>query len=238
MQSQIKYILTLVALVYSTIANSQPGHIYVSEDNKGYTDSEFLKLWYASGELVNLEIVNRKYDSVFFRLKHYDNASYLKDILKGSNSCGRRKSKPVDQIKKELLAGQLATIKLVSFKYPDTVFTLSTPKKDGKVDLDAMFEVKTLGKDIEDILLDILVNYKNISKIGQVIMCYEPRNAILFVDKTDNILGYIEICFGCQKYIASEKSLQDLSFCEDKFEALRKIFMAAGIKYGMNHLEY
>lgn len=29
-----------------------------------------------------------------------------------------------------------------------------------------------------------------------------------------------------------------MSFCEDKFEALRKIFMAAGIKYGMNHLEY
>jgi hypothetical protein len=234
----MKYILTFLVLVYSTITNSQPRHIYISEDKKGYTDSEFHKLWYTSGELVVLDIVNRKPDSVFFLLRHYDNTGYLKDILKGSNSCGKRESKSIEQIKKELLAGQLAAIKLVSFKFPDTVFTLSIPKKNDKVDLEAMFEVKTLDRDIENVLLDILVNYKNISKTGQVIMCYEPRNAILFMDKADNILGYIEICFGCQKYIASEKSLQDLNFCDDKFEALRQIFMAAGIKYGMNYLEY
>lgn len=234
----MKYILTILTLIYSTISNSQPRHIYISEDKKSYTNSEFQKLWYASGKFVDLDIVNRKSDSVFFRLTHHDNALYLKDLLKGSNYCGKRKSKSIEQIKKELLAGQLATIKLVSFKFPDTVFTLSTPKKDDKVDLDAMLEVKTLEKDIENILLDILANYKNISKTDQAIMCYNPRNAILFIDKADNILGYIEICFDCLKYIASEKSLQDLSFCQDKFEALRKIFMAAGIKYGMNYLEY
>lgn len=70
MQSKTKYILTFLVLIYSTIANSQPCHIYISEDNKCYTDKEFHKLWYTSGKLANLEIVDLKSDSAFFKLKH------------------------------------------------------------------------------------------------------------------------------------------------------------------------
>ncbi|MBQ0146997.1 MAG: hypothetical protein KBS93_00880, partial [Flavobacteriaceae bacterium] len=51
-------------------------------------------------------------------------------------------------------------------------------------------------------LTDIIFNYgykKNLN-IGMHSLCYMPDNAILFLDKDDNLLEFIEICLDCNEF--------------------------------------
>jgi hypothetical protein len=68
-------------------------------------------------------------------------------------------------------------------------------------------------------------------------MCYEPRNGIVFENKAGKVIGYIEICFDCLRH-EIEPPMRLGSFCSEKYNALRGIFIAAGINYGTLKLEY
>lgn len=106
------------------------------------------------------------------------------------------------------------------------------PKTDGKVDLTKMFETKTLDNVLSEEILDILVNYDNEDRSREIYFCYEPRNGILFLDKADNVLAFVEICFDCFGYKIEPSTISIGSFCSEKFEALKGIFKEAGISYG------
>jgi hypothetical protein len=161
--------------------------------------------------------------------------------------CGKKKKLKNLEIKKQFPYNETELIKLVSFKYdypeiqsdtgdievPD--YQPEIPKTSGKLDLTKMFETKTLDSKLTEKLLDILVNYDNEDRQSEVAFCYEPRNGIVFLDKEDNVIGYVEICFDCLRYKVVPNSMNVTRFCTEKFDALKNIFKEVGITYGTIH---
>lgn len=150
----------------------------------------------------------------------------------------------ISEIKKSFPYNKTATIKLVSFKYDypvvkesDTteleipVYEPEMPKTNGQIDLTKMFEVKTLDEERETELMRILMNYDH-QDTNSVAFCYEPRNGIVFFDKDQHILGYIEICFECLRYKTAPSSITISTLYPDEFETMRSLFERAGITYG------
>lgn len=94
-----------------------------------------------------------------------------------------------------------------------------------------------------DQLIDILYNYKyppNKSTNGTILIdepvgCYNPRNAIVFIDARNRIIEYIEICFECSKETFSSPAIRRLSYCGQTFNMLKDFFVDNGIKYGTGY---
>jgi hypothetical protein len=157
--------------------------------------------------------------------------------------CGKKKKLTIPQIKKKFPFDRTQTIKLVSFKHKysvteesDTVEAPTSraeiPKTGGKVDLTKMFETKTLDSRLTEKILDVLVNYDNENRESESASCYEPRNGIIFMDKDEKILGFVEICFDCLRYEVEPSNLTVKNFCLEKFDVLKSIFKESGIVYG------
>lgn len=89
-----------------------------------------------------------------------------------------------------------------------------------------------------DSLTDILYNvgYTPVKLPFQLIdpgrNCYDPRNAILFLNATGQVTHYIEFCFGCQRYYLSSSKIKNTAYCEQKYEMLKQFFLKQGIQYG------
>ncbi|MOA33645.1 hypothetical protein D3C78_1549570 [compost metagenome] len=86
---------------------------------------------------------------------------------------------------------------------------------------------------------DILYNidYKETGFVVGTAGCYDPRNAILFFDKTEKLLAYIEVCFECRGYKNSSDKIDFGGFWGDKYEILRQYFIALGVQFGTIKLE-
>jgi hypothetical protein len=72
-------------------------------------------------------------------------------------------------------------------------------------------------------LTDILFNY-NYSVKGNYDLsskCYNPRDAILFLDKNGNLIDYVEMCFECTDYRLMTTKWK-FDFCEGKLDLLKK----------------
>ena len=63
-------------------------------------------------------------------------------------------------------------------------------------------------------------------------MCFYPRNAILFIDKTGKLREYLLLCFHCYRYESSSDNIMLWDPCNQKIEMIRRFFVSAGIKYG------
>ncbi|MBC7849660.1 MAG: hypothetical protein H7Y31_07985 [Chitinophagaceae bacterium] len=146
------------------------------------------------------------------------------------------KLKPAD-IRKLFPYNQAASIRIVSFKRedPDSDERRKIPLKEGKVNPERMFESVTLNETLRVKLEDVLLNYISRPgvKYGEVYACYEPRNAILFFDKSENIIGYIELCFDCYGLKIEPGTIFLGMFCSTTYNEMKKIFIEAGITYGM-----
>jgi len=59
--------------------------------------------------------------------------------------------------------------------------------------------------------------------------CYEPRNGILFYDKNNLILGYLEICFACREVVGLSYP-GDTNLTETQFQDLKKLFVELGLR--------
>ena len=84
-------------------------------------------------------------------------------------------------------------------------------------------------------LTDILYNY-NYSKKTNVftettVGCYYPRHAIIFLDNSDKIFSYIEICLECEQIKTSLTTENTGHFCKGKYNLLKEFFVSIGIKY-------
>ncbi len=64
--------------------------------------------------------------------------------------------------------------------------------------------------------------------------CYDPRNAVLFLDTNGKIIAVFEMCFECLGYSLSPKDfyIGDMRPCKNT--ALKKFFEEAGIHYGID----
>lgn len=150
----------------------------------------------------------------------------------------------ISEIKKSFPYNKTETIKLVSFKYDypavkesDTTqveiqaYQPETRRIDGQIDMTKMFEVNTLDERGEENLMNILMNYDH-QDISEVAFCYAPRNGIVFLDKDQRIIGYIEICFECLRFKTEPSNVTISTLFPDEFKALKTFFKGAGIIHG------
>lgn len=91
-----------------------------------------------------------------------------------------------------------------------------------------------------DSLSNILLNHKIFAKgsvFSEIKGCYQPRNSIIFLDKTGDTIGFIEICFECQRVIGSNAILDEMSktdLCLIKLSRMEELFKNVGIHYGID----
>jgi len=143
------------------------------------------------------------------------------------------------------------SIKLISFEAPmspkdndarnniDTV-PLFSPMATNKFILNyrKVKEISTLSDLGIDSLTNILYNFGytpvtgNLYRVIEEASCYEPRNAILFLDSAGNVSQYIEFCFECRKYYYSSPKTKPIDYCEQKYDMLAAFFLRHGVKYG------
>lgn len=62
--------------------------------------------------------------------------------------------------------------------------------------------------------------------------CYEPRNAIVFLDQNSKVIDYIGICFSCETHICSSDKIKEFNYCTNKYALLANFFSLNGVKYG------
>jgi len=123
--------------------------------------------------------------------------------------------------------------------FEDTIPDISTLAKRYKFYQSVTKESKTLSSFDINKLTNILFNYgykshKSYNGIrGTPIeyRCYEPRNAILFIDKKDQLVEYIDLCFECFQYKTSSAQIKMGEICNQKFNLLQNFFITNGIKY-------
>jgi hypothetical protein len=96
-------------------------------------------------------------------------------------------------------------------------------------------EVKALSFLQVDTLTDILYNYGygGSVRFGSMDMCYDPHNAILFIDKRGKVFAYVEICFMCERTRESSKQISLGEMCDQKIKMIKRFFKTAGIEYGV-----
>ncbi|TDP57377.1 hypothetical protein [Flavobacterium dankookense] len=161
-------------------------------------------------------------------------------------NCKKTKNTPFEKLVTNFPLNETITIQLVSFTYDNTIYIDengnekhpiidSIARIGEKLNLKNLKEIKTLElpKIIE--LADLLYNFnynpkKNMTNLA--FSCYDPRNAIVFLDKQNNVIEYIEICFSCLGYHIFNKSNFG-EFCTGKIDLIKNFFFLNGIKYGV-----
>ncbi|MGZ3751638.1 MAG: hypothetical protein ACXVJP_18800 [Mucilaginibacter sp.] len=124
-------------------------------------------------------------------------------------------------------------VKLISFKE-----FLRTPVKNKVLDTQKVFEQVDLTSDQRDTLSGLLYNvgFTYVPGAKRPVFgeanCYEPRNAILFIDSSGKVFEYLEICFACHRTRKSSSKVHFGEFCEQKYDILKEFLSKAGISYG------
>lgn len=162
------------------------------------------------------------------------------------DQCVRTTDKKAAEILKDFPFNQAKAIKVVSFKSNKEDIVYEIPKINGHVDIDRLFEVKTLNKRNKYKLLDLLVNINYVpitdSELSndslevreiEVMACYTPRHAILFENDNGQVFSYVEICIECLRYKTYPEDISIGDFCQEKYKRLENFFRDVGIDYGI-----
>jgi hypothetical protein len=112
--------------------------------------------------------------------------------------------------------------------------------KNDTLDYKYLFETKQLTKSQINRLTNILFNtdvkiHNDYADPGY--KCFEPRNALIFLDENGKVFDYIEICFTCEG-TRSKSDRVYLGPCNQKYDMVKKFFIDLGIKYGTITKEY
>ncbi|WP_113638194.1 hypothetical protein [Nubsella zeaxanthinifaciens] len=135
-------------------------------------------------------------------------------------------------------------IKLVSFEnwtnggQIDTtkvVYNEKMPKVLMAVCVNPPKEVKVLNLSQINELTDIWFNYGAIgnSHATNFKACYDPKNAILFLDEKGEVFDFIEICFNCLRMVNFSKEVAVNEECDHKINMIKAFFKKTGITYGV-----
>jgi hypothetical protein len=131
-----------------------------------------------------------------------------------------------------------AKIQIVSFDKPDSIISGGEiPINDKSVEYSKLKEIKTLNSIEIDTLTDILYNniYKGHFFTSFKSNCYNPRNAILFIDPSGQDYAFIELCFQCNGFRTNSEDVQTGDFCDQKYNLLRSFFVRLGIAFGTEY---
>jgi hypothetical protein len=118
-------------------------------------------------------------------------------------------------------------------------YIYSLPKKNDTICFSKLSQTVSLNIKQVDTLSDILYNtcFRWTIRETNTANCYLPHNAILFFDKNDKVLDYIEICFDCSQLYFSNKKIKQFEQCDFAIDNLRKYFMRLGIKVSTKEFE-
>ena len=152
---------------------------------------------------------------------------------KKNHTCVRKSTTSFSARIRKFPFNQAAQIRLISFK------GRQIPILNDTVDYSKLEEVKTLTLRQIDSLTDIIYNigYGGTILIIEEMKCYDPRNAILFVNSKGETFAFIEICFECFQISARPENIGVGDLCDEKFSLLKRQFLNAGILYGTKILE-
>ncbi|WP_121357790.1 hypothetical protein [Flavisolibacter nicotianae] len=109
------------------------------------------------------------------------------------------------------------------------------PMKNDTIDFSALDEIRQLEERQIDTLTDILYNTGFRGSIFTMTGagCYNPRNAILFVNKGGKAFAFIVLCFECGGHRVSSKKVNTGEFCDEKYDLLKRFFAKTGIEIGI-----
>ncbi len=226
----MKYLLRILALFLTFTATAQMSSANkkvraYTADGQNYTAITFdsVRHWYQMNHFVSSKMIKEAADTVYFQVKHFDKSLVADRYQKDGGYCDNQKKKNLKEIEKQFPYSATRTVMVVSFKALSDEVEREIPKTNGQVDFQKMFESRKLDHELTEKMLDILVNYDNKDGAMDVMMCYEPRNGIVFLDKSDQVLGYIEICFDCLQYNIEPKTIRVGSFCTEKMDAIQEL---------------
>jgi hypothetical protein len=102
---------------------------------------------------------------------------------------------------------------------PKTIMNFTTDSIQWQIFSDTI----TIDFASEKKLTDILFNYKYRVKGNYDLSskCYDPRDAVLFLDKNGRLIDYVEMCFECTDYRLMTTKWK-FDFCEGKLDLLAK----------------
>lgn len=158
------------------------------------------------------------------------------EILNDSeNNCKRTSQFSYAQLKKKYPLNQSASILLISFvtpEYPND--SLNFPIDVNRVLLNQLKEYKILDTQNTQELADILYNYDfdpEKESVTRGALCYEPVNAIIFLNDKKEMVDYIEVCFSCNEVRYDINKIEFGYFCQGKLDLLKNFFLSNGLKY-------
>ncbi len=109
------------------------------------------------------------------------------------------------------------------------------PIKNKNLSYQDLLENIRLSDENIDSLTRILYNYdysvNNLSELNR--NCYDPHNAIVFLDEKGKMFEYIELCFLCDNHKLSSPNLKTGNFCQGKYEMLKNYFRELGLTKGI-----
>ncbi len=106
---------------------------------------------------------------------------------------------------------------------------------NGKLDSLSLIEVRELNSDQIDRLTDIMFNLDTRSRdklLETVYSCYNPRNALVFFDKSGRVYNYLEVCFECRQIRSPSDKIYFKADCRDLLAIFKQFFVNSGIRYG------
>ena len=163
----------------------------------------------------------------------------------------RNKLFPFSEAKRVVLVSYLWQLDTLS-KVGDTrtveeAFNIIKTSKISIGDFSTTYLIKEeaqLSEDEVNELSNILVNYTLRDEpyyplIVTEFKCYQPRNAILFFDNNENVIGCIEICFLCTRsYMHPDpdhlNAYAQVEECHPRLNLIKDFFKKQGITYGIN----
>lgn len=160
-----------------------------------------------------------------------------------TKSIERLKQFPFNRAKRIVLVSYPASIDLQYKNQVTPVYlkTLNVSFGNSANEYKITEEKEIQGKDVDD-LSNLLINYTlrkgYKSNIYESINCYSPRNGVVFYDKNEKIICFLEICFECMQYYITPQTgrINDLNHVEncgrDRIEYLREIFKRNGLYFG------
>lgn len=123
-------------------------------------------------------------------------------------------------------------IKIISFSRK---VVTSTPIDKNMIASKYVKDEITLTEDQIDQLTEILYNYnysKDLKSWGSTHgACYEPRHSIVFLNSSDKVFGYFELCFTCENHETLPAGENMGVFCSTKYELLKNFFKSVGIQF-------
>jgi len=172
---------------------------------------------------------------------HLPSPTQIERIEEINNSCIKKFNKSFTNRLKNYPFNISTQVQFVSFISTMTEdgekinFNDSLPRLNDTICYSKLHEIKTLTFSQVDKLTDIFYNYsyKGNSNTIKSLSCYNPRNAILFLDNKGKVIEFIEVCFECRKTEESSDKISLGDMCEQKIYMLKNLFKKVGIEYGV-----